>query len=88
MKPVRLLPDAFALLKNLLENLKKESTIGRLRYYVPVLKGNQEHQGQGVTADLPSQKKGGERMTVSEILELLTLIAVVTFGIISAMQKK
>ena len=41
-----------------------------------------------VTADLPSQKKGGERMTVSEILELLTLIAVVIFGIIEAMQKK
>lgn len=62
--------------------------MGHVCYHVNVLEGNRQRQGQGVTADLPSQKKGGNRMTVSEILELLTLIAVVTFGIISAMQKK
>lgn len=32
--------------------------------------------------------KGGERMTVSEIIELLNLLAVVIFGIINAMRKK
>ena len=38
--------------------------------------------------DLPARMRGGDNMTVLEVLELLNLLAVVVFGVITITKKK
>jgi hypothetical protein len=43
---------------------------------------------RGERLDLQSVTNGGDAMTASEVMELLTLLAVVIFGVLNAANKK